>query len=262
MVNKINPSRTTVYDQEYFSGSQVNLYIGDVLIDEISGLEFAVHQEKGRVHGYNSQLFDAVTQGTVIVTGQFSINFKESGYLYTVLNRWKGINTGKSKPSYSPFYSTKNVGGAKSGGRGSLVRQNIEEVMQGNASPEQLVRYYQDLAGFSNLKARESAEARRNNTFNAVTQQGKLETAEDLFEAYEDEIWGKNPLTAAPRRVDDSAFDGFTIFITYGDYNTNDYVNHTARRIDRVSLTTTAQVVMNNGKPVEEVYRFFARNLV
>src|SRR3990167_10850494 len=78
-----------IYDLDYYSGSQCSLYIGDVYIDEAVGMSFTVSQNKQPIYGYASQLFDAVSYGNVIVQGSFAVNFKESGYLWLVLHRYK-----------------------------------------------------------------------------------------------------------------------------------------------------------------------------
>ena len=121
-----------VYDQEYFSGTQATIYIGDVWVDEVTSFAFQVTQAKAPLYGYASQLFDAVSRGPRLVRGQFTINFKEAGYLWLVLERYKSIRGIKT-----PFVKT----GARNP---RLSRANIERVTQGTKStgmeglPEQL----------------------------------------------------------------------------------------------------------------------------
>lgn len=261
-------ANTNVYDQEYFSGAQMNMYIGDVLIDEVTSLQVQVRQNKMPVYGYASQLFDKVSKGTVLVQGQFTINFKEAGYLYAVLNRFKqrGVDT-------SPFSSAKNFsgiaknrGGAdRMGDRGLLSRQNIEQIttsVEGVTSgiingrqvrPEEYVEYYKTLTGFNN-----SSPARGGSV------KGALPGIENTFETFEDKIWGTEDLSqdSEGRRGDSNRFDDFTIYISFGDYNRNNRVNHTAKRVDRVHLIDQAQQIMINGEPVAEQYSFIARNFV
>lgn len=267
---------TKVYDLEYFSGAQMTMYIGDVLIDEVTSLQVSVQQQKRPIFGYASQLFDKVATGTVLVEGQFTINFKESGYLSTVLERYKSLSQGVSAPVNSPFVSTtsfsqlnKNRGGAKQNGdRGLLKRQNIEQISQTNKvidsvitgqsngkklSPEEIVEFYNSLSGFNNTNPA------RNNTV-----QGALNPAEDIFEMFEDKIWSSDTLTSDSegRRGDSNKFDDFTIYVVFGDYNRNDGVNHTAKRIDNVHLVGQSQIIVIDGNPVGEQYSFFARNFV
>lgn len=265
---------TKIYDLEYFSGAQMNMYIGDVLIDEITGLQVQVEQRKLPIYGYASQLFDKVAQGTVIVQGAFTINYKEAGYLYAVLERYKRLSVGSSDPVLSPFIGLdalsqiekERTGGAKRlNERGLLRRQNIEQIKDSvdkvvsgkvngdNIKPEDLIEYYRSLSAFNNTSPARSGSA-----------PGALNRAEDTFEVFEDKIWGTSRLDAdfEGRRGDSNRFDDFTIYVTFGDYNRNDRVNHTAKRIDNVHLIGQSQTIMINGEPIAEQYSFIARNFV
>src|SRR3990167_7047716 len=86
------PIFNRVIDRDYFTGTQASIYIGDVYVDEVVSYAYSVQQTKTPIYGYASQLFDAVSAGPVLVTGNFSINFKESGYLYLILMRYKQFN--------------------------------------------------------------------------------------------------------------------------------------------------------------------------
>lgn len=81
------PSKYPLYDLEYYTGSQVSVYIGEVLVDEIESLAFSLRQNKTPVYGYASKLFDAVIPGNVLVQGQFTVNFIDSGYMFAILAR-------------------------------------------------------------------------------------------------------------------------------------------------------------------------------
>jgi hypothetical protein len=265
---------TKVYDLEYFSGAQVNVYIGDVLIDEITGLQVQVQQRKLPIYGYASQLFDKVAKATVTVQGAFTINFKEAGYLHAVLERYKRLSSGNSAPVVNPFMSTSGFsqldknrsGGAKlDNQKGVLSRRNIEQmrknvddVVSGKVNgrdikPEEYVEYYRSLSGFNNDSPARSGSVR-----------GALNDAEDIFEAFEDKVWSVDRLDrdSEGRRGDSNRYDDFTIYITYGDFNRNDRVNHTAKRIDNVHLIDQSQTIMINGEPISEQYSFIARNYV
>jgi len=271
-----NSLQTKIYDQEYFSGSQVNIYIGDILIDEVTAISMNVHQKKRPVYGYASQLYDNVSCGTVLVEGQFQINFKEAGYLHTVLERFRAMKKNQGTPYISPFVSAANIGlpkinGRATGGatqdgqRGLLSRQNLEgfnseeikKIVQGkhpklnrNLTPEEQIDYYRQVTQYH-------VEA---SGFN--NEDGALPEVESVFETFENQVWDNDKLTEQPRRVDDQAYDKFTIYVTYGDFNRNDEVNHTVRRIDGVCLIGQAQEVNIGGSPIGEAYSFFARNWV
>jgi hypothetical protein len=65
----------------YYSGSQIILYLGDILIDEAVFISFDLQQHKLPLYGYASQYFQAVANGVVLVRGQLGINFVDNKYL-------------------------------------------------------------------------------------------------------------------------------------------------------------------------------------
>jgi hypothetical protein len=74
--SKTDPRFSNYYDY-FFSGEDVRVYI-DGLFDEkdeldIAGFGFMIKQEKQAVYGFWSYNFDAIMNGTRIITGQFSI---------------------------------------------------------------------------------------------------------------------------------------------------------------------------------------------
>jgi len=74
--SKADPRFSNYYDY-FFSGEDVKVYI-DGLFDErdeldIAGFGFLIKQEKQAVYGFWSYNFDAVMNGTRIITGQFSL---------------------------------------------------------------------------------------------------------------------------------------------------------------------------------------------
>jgi hypothetical protein len=261
------PDKVTVYDKEYFTSSQTSLYIGDVLIDEITGLQVSVTQNKRPIYGYASQLFDKVAKGTVLVQGSFTINFKESGYLVTVLERHKKLTSGFNFTNLSPFLSSSSFskgipgkGATSDNDKGVLGRRNIEQLEEGkrlvdsvvegkiNGQPisnEQFTQFLVDLSGFR-----------------GTGQEGELPPVESVFEDFENRVWGNDNSDAVfnDRRADSNRFDGFTIFISWGDFNSNDRINHTAKRIDNVRIVNQSQVIGMDGQPIQETYEFIARN--
>lgn len=255
------PPRTVlnrVYDKEYFSGTQAALYIGDVFVDEIVGYSFAVNEVKTPIFGYASQLYDAVSKGTVIIHGNFAINFKESAYLYLILNRYKrladdidfitdgALNLGTSEGELvirakknpripSPFQNNKEGG--------QILRTTIERIINGQVTNEERFNFYQSLAGFATVAGAPDR------------------TFEDYAEAFEDRVWGTPPieLDGEIRRPTDSYFDGFEMYFTFGDFN-NPQANHTVQRITGVHLTRSSKAVNVSGEPIMEQYEFFGRN--
>lgn len=264
---------TDIYDLDYFSGSQAILYIGDVYIDEATSFSFSVQQGKTPIYGYSSQLFDAVSAGNVLVQGQFSVNFKESGYLWLVLNRYKLIEAGVNKTlslnninktTSSPLdivqqkfnNSTKILGGKNvpfariqnnKKTMDFISRAGIERLVSGEATKDERFDFYQKLAGYVSI----SNPAPKDTVF------------ENIVEVFEDQVWQEDvsDLDLLDRRVDSNFFDDFDMYLVYGDY-TKPGANHTVRRIRGVHLLGQAQTVQVSGEPISEVYSFFARNII
>jgi hypothetical protein len=84
---------TAANDQygKYFTSQDARLYIGNVFIDENIYVQYTLQDNKIPIYGYRSRFYDAMAQGKSIVQGQLGINFVSEGYLYTVLNAYKGL---------------------------------------------------------------------------------------------------------------------------------------------------------------------------
>lgn len=85
----------------YFSGSQASLYIGDVWVDEIVNYSFTMQHDRTPVYGYGSQHWDFMPKGTIIIMGEFTINFKEPNYLWIILERYRKFKTSGFKRNKS-----------------------------------------------------------------------------------------------------------------------------------------------------------------
>ena len=251
---------TRIFDNEYFTSNQSFVYIGDTLVDEVTSLQWNLVQNKTPVYGYSSQLFDATTMGHVLVQGQFTINFKEAGYLWAILSRWHNID--------NEFLNTQGIkmpGGNKSrelsrgrrdnsnrpiiGSNGTKVeRASIERIVQGDVPKGETYNFYDQLAGYATA----DVDSPRDKTF------------EDIVEAFEDEIWktnDNNELINQLRRVDDNLFDNFDIYVVLGNY-ANPRANHTARKLVGVRLISTGIAIEMDDRPLQEAYQFIARSVV
>jgi hypothetical protein len=74
-----------LFSEDYFSGADVNIFFGDIWVDEAVSLGFSMQEEVLPIYGYASYTFDTVARGRRIVQGSFGINFKNVGYLQQIL---------------------------------------------------------------------------------------------------------------------------------------------------------------------------------
>lgn len=284
----INSTRPGIYNVEYFSGAQGAIYIGDTWIDEITTFAYSVHQTRRPIFGYASQLFDDVAEGVVMIQGQFTINFKEAGYLWLALNRYKELS-GQTDAMYRAMYRAEDVSSygtygspfsGKPGDKDIINRQNIEQIINGETNTFQRNRALQALANLegqelSTASARIKADSRRRVSaslggYASVGRHASQKndknygSAESVFEAFENQVWsisGKE-LDEMHRRSDDPFLNPFDLYLTFGDFAGTDFDNHTIQRLRDVHIIGSSKQVVIDGQPVQEAYSFIARNLV
>ena len=264
MATKANPG-TTIYDLDYFTGSQAFIYIGDVWVDEITSFSYELQQRKTPLYGYASQLFDDLAAGQVIVQGQFSINFKEQGYLWAVLRRWHNYQLAANRafekegllsPQDNALLSGKNgsspiVWDSTAKNHTNIMRQSIERVVQEKITTGEQYKFYSDLTGYASYDRR-------------LKGTGKDIIFEDIMEEFENQVWMTNKnsdLLDQVRRTDANVFDGFDIFLVLGNYAARS-PNHTVVKLVNVSLTGHSKTVVIDGSPIQEVYSFVAQSCV
>jgi len=228
--NKNTSPGKQIYDYDHYSGANVSLYIGDIWIDEITSIKYQIEQQKRPVFGYASYHWDFVAKGTSMVTGMFTINFKESSYLFYVLDRIRKAGTN------AHLTPTELINGQTR----PIDRNTIERFLE---KPMDRLKY-KDIADIASLPD---------------------DKFENLAEQFEDTVWGKTGETldsvayADHRRVDH--MDSFDIFLAYG--NMDDHTsNHTVKRIQRVELIGQSQLIEVSGEPIQEAYTFIARDVV
>lgn len=241
-----------IYDLDYYNSSQSFLYIGDVLIDEVTSLQYVTQQEKTPIYGYASQLFDTTSAGRVLVTGSFTINFKEQGYLWAVLRRYfqiqssiTGISTAQQDAALlnnkEPIVTGSNAT--------KMSRLAIERLIEGNLTKTERYKFYNELAGYATIEV----DSPKDRTF------------EDIMDAFEDEIWQteetNDTLNSQIRRTDANVFDNFDIHCIWGNY-AQPNTNHTVQKIIGVRLTSQGKRIMIGDGPIQEEYSFIAQSVV
>jgi hypothetical protein len=256
---------THIFDLDYFSGSQCFLYVGDVWVDEVTSLSYQVEQSKTPIYGYASQMWDDVAAGHLIVQGQFTINFKEAGYLWAILRRYKqisGLNTGMpftkdddrllavGEGSTHTMPDLMNKKGDRVGSNGTrFSRATIERICNGEITRQERFDFYHNLVGYATMNSKRP----RDKAF------------EDIVEAFEDQVWnphGSNlDLINQLRRPDDNRFDGFDMYVVFGNYSMPG-ANHTVQKIIDVRLLSQGKQIVADGQPIQEYYSFIARTVV
>jgi hypothetical protein len=265
-----------IYNTEYYSGSTVGIYIGSVWVDEITSLTYEFNQNRVPLYGYADQLYRDLAHGQVLVTGSFSINFKEAGYLWLILNEYRKLIKGQETlmgedPRIKPFVSSSYAD-----------RDNISQIInketpafERNQVLQQLVEAWgqeQFKDKIDNLEAKQATRNSIQANLGGFSSRKRLKdpnnqerTAEDMFEQFEDAVWqieDDHKLNQQTRRADDPRLNPFDIYIAYGDFMGDNTVNHTIRKLVNVSIIGGAQQIVADGQPIQEIYRFVAQNVV
>lgn len=248
--------RPGIYNIDWFSGAQVACYIGDVFVDEITAINFTAQQNRRPIYGYGDQYFRAMSRGQVLVQGQFAINFKEAGYLWLILNEYKKKIRGQAnKFDNIPFENSSQA-----------LKQNIEQVIN-NESIDQDQRYsaisslaeaYASLSGFS------STTRAAGRPLDEETGTGGVGSAENIFEVFEDTIWGRESRiagldTSDNRAPDDPDLNPFDIFVMYGDFAGDNRANHTIVKLEDCYIIGSSQRIEIDPLPIQEIYSFYGR---
>jgi len=266
----------TRYEYDWFTGSQITVMIGDVLVDNVVAINFDSQQSKTPVYGYANKYYTFVADGKVSVYGSLTIAFKEAGYLLWPMKRFvdqkaagqwttprygrdsegrltKGYDVGSSNGTFTTA--------AAEAEKKRVMRNNVEQTMEYSAT-QQLNRaghFWQELGALPDDKFEDYAE-----TFEDAIWYGS-DTANALMR---DKLFSGNlpdrliiddETILSHRRADQ--YPPIDIWIVYGDMN-RPSANHTVKKLLDVSFTGQSQVIEVSGEPTYETYSFMARNIV
>ena len=98
MANKETLNNYQIFPREYFSGIDCYISFNNIPIDEIVSMEFTLQEPIIPIYGYASYTYDAVAHGSRIVTGSFTINFKESLYIRSALIKLAEVGISSASP--------------------------------------------------------------------------------------------------------------------------------------------------------------------
>ena len=222
---------------DYYSGSQITVWFGDIMLDDINSIQWTRVQNKRPIYGYASQQFDAVAKGTVLIQGSFIVNFRQASYLSLVMqNITRLYNEFKDQKKWT---EVRNMIGLHLK-KGTFGPQTAEEIKNVANSPDflDLAKAYEDIIWGGGVPGETDA--------------GKMES----------EI---EPPISADVRQHDQIKEGFKILVTYGNNSMNDkrriedYLQSTVKTLTGVHLVGDSQVIQVGGDPILEQYDFIAR---
>lgn len=219
---------------DYYSGSQITVWFGNVMLDDINSIQWTRQQSKRPIYGYASQQYDAVAKGTVIIQGSFVVNFRQAGYISTLMGDISSLYNNLNDKTLWP--EVRKVIGVhlQNGTFGPKTAQEINDIAN-DPMFLTLVKAYEDTIWGGGVPGD-----------------------------------GKNGATIvtpiAPDVIQQQEIkDGFTILVTYGNTSQNesrtlnDYLHSTTKSLVGVHLTGDSQIIQVGGQPTLEQYDFIAR---
>ena len=248
---------TTLYDVEYFTASQVGIYLGDILLDEAASILFSVNQSKSPIFGYASRYFDAVATGNTIVNGQITINFIDSGYLFAALARAKSDSPQEEGPDWSRIWN--NMTNKEVQDLQSSALNLIQEGFLDNTERTRLLQ----LLALPEIDQKNLIKNQRG----VVSVTAKATTTEKLATDLKAQWWG-SPGTQFQDAslLSPDSLGGFDLKIQYGyrivgDNQVAGSPSFTNRWIRQVHITGMQQVIdSGTNEPIAENYSFLARD--
>lgn len=213
----------------YYSGTDIRIYLGDMWVDEIVEIGFDLQEQVAPIYGYASYTFDKVARGSRIVQGSFAVNFKEAGYLQTILNSLSSKQAGEN-PSW---FNLSNFNGSP--GVAAHKNTSVEHIIE---NFQGLADDYENAIWGEQSNSSTIIESRRKDSFFYGVQENENNKA--------------------------LRDHGFNIFLTFGNtYDPSRGSNNfqTAQSIVGVQLTGVSTRIDPSGNPVLEVYSFIAKDL-
>lgn len=248
------------FDSSYWSGKDVQVFAEDILIDDALQVSFQVMEQVRPYYHYSHYEVTRMHHGTRTITGELSLNFKRSGYLYSLLNYLR-----QKDPEASNLRRTlETPAGAES------FEQERPVVPFANAEWGPI--------GLAQTQSLSPSELRR------VLDQQKRISAENTKWIEQGEAAKRfSPVVPTSRGVFETRFGGFDLNIIYGAnvegghvlryFDDDDYtIGHSAAelsfqpqvgtgvKIIGVELMGSSNMIDDSGRPLTETYAFMAKS--
>lgn len=257
--NKIKNSETSVnyqvFPENYFSGCDVSVFIGDVWVEEVVSISFAVMEQVQPIFGYNSYTYDTVARGSRVIEGSLRINFTEGNYLNRILQ--------------NALSRSSNLKGYAQNPQGQYSWQTA--------------KLTSDTKVFENTTLKDLSA----NALRAELDKQSQEQRNDYINKIRKAVWGTGMRDGIYKRPDGTPIEGqghedlylnmplfdqdplgFRIIITYGQPMTGTKPKSlfnappgAVRQIVGVQLKSAQQVIGAGGEPVYEDYGFLAKDI-
>jgi hypothetical protein len=225
------------YVTDYYSGSQVAIFMGSVWLNDISMIQFQLMQKKMPFYGYKSQRFDFMAKGTQLIEGAFSIAYTHTNYLNMAMSKY--IELTNPVAGRNPV----NI---------NDIEKYIRDVKNNNINVNLVDLNY----------TTEGVITAQNNEFVNQSFTQKSQQLTDYF-------WGNTSSAGGKQQViSPDNLPGFDITIAFGNYPKDrpsaqdEFLSsHTIKVLSDIEITGYSMQMAITGEPIQEVYTFFARSM-
>lgn len=247
------------FDSSYWSGLHMDVYLGKVHMPEIIQMSYQIVETVKPYWGYASYIPHRLHHGSRIVQGEFSLNFKRFGYMFSllrVLREKEDQRTAISDRgtqtlgSDGTWYSNPVVYANQPWGPDSNTKLSTEQF-----NGDQLAKYVKD---------RKRSQYLNEGAVNAYAPRvarnaGMYEVAPEGFNV--SIVFGGNiPQPVALRFVSDS--DAYTAENgVVEDPAVDPHIIGTGLMLMGVSIMSNPVTINDDGRPVMETYSFMAKDV-
>lgn len=234
-----------VIDSGYWNGMSCKVYASNVLIEETIQVNYMVVEQIRPYYGYAAYTADRICHGTRSVNGELTINFKQDGYLFALLdfltNQSQG-NIAIPKPS-KPQNTTLPVSPDIFSGTQSI---SVNKLSNPNTAKQFVTA----------RKANQTQVAQPTNTIDLNVTQGLFQTKDQGFNL--DILFGANMSAAQILRLSSA---GYSTMTAPSYKNLDDPSKGTGIRLVGVEIQGISRAVGDDGRPINETYSFMARDI-
>lgn len=243
------------WNSAYYSGLDVSMYFGDIFMDEIVQLQFNEVEQVRPLFGYADYVFRKVSRGSRLISGAFTINFKESGYVPKILELLKDpyyLNRKLSKMGSKATATSKKSTGTKTSSE--ISADNFAGLAISNDFT------LEDFLSYTGGKGDVSGDSQYAKTMDALDD-AYWKTASDSTSSAVATRLARERARRKPRYA--TTASGFDIIIKYGQpEDMGDLPGWgTLEKIKNCHITGVNKMIDDSGRNVLEAYSFLAATI-
>lgn len=244
------------FDTSYWSGVDVSIYLdtlnGKILLDEAVQLSYSIQEQVIPYYAYNSHTFNTVQHGTRLINGELTVNFKHSGYIFSLLNN---VNKLPSATKNDIVDQAKSWNSSLTKPASNTILNSLHTTVSSLSNPD-VARAFVE-----NYKAKYTPvneyNVYKNLTTSPSSTKGMFETG--LFNL--DIVFGTMYQESLKMHLKDGTDEFFTDGLVLSDPDNLGKPILMGRKLIDVHIMTMAKTMADDGRPYMETYSFMAKDV-